>query len=90
MSITKELWWILWGIGLAFAVQVLYDIIGVYYPNEKSVFGIIITAIILIGLALTGYRLKSNSLPKVNETKKGTDAQISTDEIKLMTKVLRY
>jgi hypothetical protein len=54
VSKREEFWWILWGVGFAFLVQVLYDIAG-EYPNlsQKSWYGLLIAAIFLIGLALS-------------------------------------
>ena len=53
MRLTKELWWSLWGIGLAFLIQILYDSLGTGGPNAKLYGGLIMAAVILIGLVLT-------------------------------------
>lgn len=50
--------WILWGIGLAFGVQVLYDGVGVYSnPTSKFYYGLLIEAVLLIGLYLYGFTI---------------------------------
>ena len=53
MRLTKELWWTLWGVGIALMFQVLYDAIGVNYPDAKIYGGIIIGCVIILGLILT-------------------------------------
>jgi len=55
----KDFFWILWGIGVAFGIQVLYDGAG-EYPNltQKFWYGLVIEAVLLIGLFLYGLIVK--------------------------------
>jgi len=47
------LWWVIWGIGIAFAIQVTYDGLGELFGSRlKIVFGCAIAASILF---LLGY-----------------------------------
>jgi hypothetical protein len=64
----KDFWWILWGILVAFGLQVLYDIAGDYPQfTGKAQFGLAIEAIFLVGLFTFGYALKmfANSKPQI-------------------------
>ncbi len=51
----EEIWWIVWGIALAFGFQVLYDAIG-EYPNitPKVIGGLVIEFVSLVALFLYG------------------------------------
>lgn len=54
-----EFFWLLWGIGVAFGLQVLYDGAG-EYPNltQKFWYGLLIEAVYLIGLSFYGLVVK--------------------------------
>ncbi len=55
----EDFWWILWGIGMTFSLQVLYDGLG-EYPNlsQKFWWGLIVLAISWILIFLYGPRAR--------------------------------
>jgi len=57
----KDFWWLLCGIALAFALQILYDGLGDYLePTPKFLCGIAIAIVLII--ALLGVRFFSEIL----------------------------
>lgn len=51
----ENFWWLLWGVGIAFGLQVLYDGLG-KFPDltQKFWYGLIMEAIYLLALFLYG------------------------------------
>jgi len=51
----EDFWWVLWGIGFSFSLQVLYDGLGIWpHLTQKFWYGLIMVAILWIGIFLYG------------------------------------
>jgi len=50
MKMDRDIWLILWSICIAFLFQVLYESLGILFPNGKIFLGIIIACGLLLGL----------------------------------------
>jgi hypothetical protein len=58
----EEIWWILWGVGIAFILQVLYDGLGdVPHISTKFWAGIIIGFLYIIALIISGIIIKKRA-----------------------------
>jgi hypothetical protein len=52
----KDIWLVVWGIGVAFLIQVIYDGFGFYGKSLQTFIGVAIAAVLLLGLAIYAVR----------------------------------
>jgi hypothetical protein len=52
----KNMWLAIWGIGVAFLIQVIYDGFGFYGKSIQVFIGVAISAVLLLGLAIYALR----------------------------------
>ena len=66
MTGKEDLWWLLWGIVMAFIIQVLYDVFGQsFYTNimPHYLWGLLIAIVSIVVLLVWGRRLKKSVNP---------------------------